>query len=63
MLWCVTARWLEKLGLSAREGVSVVIRQVLYGHNYGLLDPDLNPNPVKYLHLFVIEIFSLQIAW
>ena len=40
-------RWLEKLGLSAREGVSVVIRQVLYGHNYGLLDTDMNPNPVS----------------
>ena len=42
----ISNRWLDKLGISARDSVPVVIRQDLYGHNYGLLDANMNPNPV-----------------
>lgn len=38
---------MEKLGLSAKRGIKVVARQTLYGHNYPLLDIDMNPNPVR----------------
>lgn len=39
--------WLEKLGLSAKMGVDVVVRQTLYGNNYSLLNKDMYPNPVS----------------
>nr|CAD7452385.1 unnamed protein product [Timema tahoe] len=38
--------WLDKLGMAARLGLKVVIRQSLYGGYYSLLDLDtLDPNP------------------
>ncbi|CAG2060601.1 unnamed protein product, partial [Timema podura] len=38
--------WLDKLGMAARLGLKVVIRQSLYGGHYSLLDLDtLDPNP------------------
>jgi len=41
--------WLDKLGLSARLGVNVVMRQEFYPSNYGLLGQNLNPNPDYWL--------------
>ena len=40
-------RWLDKLGLAATMGVTVVMRQTYWGHNYALVDNDFNPNPVQ----------------
>ena len=40
------SRWLDKLGLAARLGHGVVIRQSFVKGSYALLDEDLNPNPV-----------------
>lgn len=40
------SRWLDKLGLAARLGHEVVIRQSFVKGSYALLDEDLNPNPV-----------------
>jgi heparanase 1 len=37
--------WLDKLGLSARLGLSVVARQDLYGYNYALLASNTTPLP------------------
>ncbi|KAJ4427949.1 hypothetical protein ANN_23961, partial [Periplaneta americana] len=37
--------WLDKLGMAARLGLDVVMRQSLYGSNYGLVDKDLEPLP------------------
>ena len=42
--------WLDKLGLSAVEGVSLVVRQTIVGGNYALVDSDTNPNPVRQHH-------------
>jgi len=41
--------WLDELGLAAREGQAVVIRQALIGSDYGLLDArTLEPRPDYY---------------
>ncbi|XP_069687976.1 heparanase-like isoform X2 [Periplaneta americana] len=37
--------WLDKLGMAARLGLDVVMRQSLYGSNYGLVDKDVEPLP------------------
>jgi heparanase 1 len=41
--------WLDKLGMAARLGVDVVVRQSLSGANYGLLDPQMEPLPVSWM--------------
>lgn len=42
------SRWLDKLGIAARDGIDVLIRQSFYGGHYSLLDRDtLDPNPVS----------------
>lgn len=40
------SRWFDKLGLAARLGHEVVIRQSFVKGSYALLDEELNPNPV-----------------
>lgn len=42
----ILSRWLDKLGLAARLGHEVVIRQSFVKGSYALVDEDLNPNPV-----------------
>ena len=45
--------WLDKLGVSARNGVKLVARQDMYGGNYPLIDEKLYPNPDYWLsHIF-----------
>ena len=40
-------RWLDKLGMAAKNNVGVVLRQSFYGGKYALLDDKtLDPNPV-----------------
>ena len=39
---------MDKLGISAAMGIRVVMRQTFYGGKYGLLDIDMNPNPVSF---------------
>ena len=51
-------RWLDKLGLSARLGHEVVIRQTFVGGSYALLDDDLDPNPVSTIYLSSIPIMA-----
>lgn len=39
--------WTDKLGVAAREGISVVMRQSIYAGTYALLGESLRPNPVS----------------
>ena len=39
---------MDKLGVSGREGLGVVMRQSYNGLNYSLTDRDNLPNPVSY---------------
>lgn len=44
--------WLDKLGMSARDGIDALIRQTFYGGHYALLDQEtLDPNPDYWLTL------------
>ena len=45
--------WLEKLGISAKEGMGVVIRQSLHGGYYEIISKD-GPNPVRTLNLIFL---------
>ena len=38
---------MDKLGVAAKEGLGVIMRQTFYGGYYGLIDSDLMPNPVR----------------
>lgn len=49
--------WMDKLGLSAKMGVKVVVRQTLYGHYYSLLDVNMDPTPdfwLSWLHRLLV---------
>lgn len=49
----VYRRWLDKLGLAAKLGLDVVIRQVLIGSGtYHLVDNNLDPLPVSVFYGF-----------
>ena len=54
------SRWLDKLGLSARMGIEVVMRQVLFGAgNYHLVDENFEPLPVSD-HYFPVIVSQLK---
>ena len=40
-------RWMDSLGVAAKEGIGVFMRQTFYGGYYGLIDSNLMPNPVS----------------
>ncbi|XP_072019762.1 heparanase-like [Amphiura filiformis] len=48
--------WLDKLGLSAANGVDLVIRQTFFGGYYGLLDKNSNPTPVFWLSVLYKQL-------
>ncbi|KAM8873355.1 heparanase [Synchiropus picturatus] len=54
--------WMDKLGLAARSGLDVVMRQVLIGSgSYHLIDDDLNPLPDYWLSLLYKRLVGPEV--
>ncbi|XP_057358390.1 heparanase isoform X2 [Manis pentadactyla] len=54
--------WLDKLGLSARMGIEVVMRQVLFGAgNYHLVDKNFEPLPDYWLSLLFKKLVGTKV--
>ncbi|XP_044801643.1 heparanase isoform X2 [Bubalus bubalis] len=54
--------WLDKLGLSARMGIEVVMRQVLFGAgNYHLVDGNFEPLPDYWLSLLFKKLVGNKV--
>ncbi len=56
---------MDKLGVSAQEGLKVVMRQTFYGGYFSLTDYNNNPNPdywLSYLHKQLVGQHVLSIA-
>uniref|UniRef100_A0A452RBI3 Heparanase n=1 Tax=Ursus americanus TaxID=9643 RepID=A0A452RBI3_URSAM len=54
--------WLDKLGLSARMGIEVVMRQVLFGAgNYHLVDENFEPLPDYWLSLLFKKLVGTSV--
>lgn len=54
--------WLDKLGLSARMGIEVVMRQVLFGAgNYHLVDENFEPLPDYWLSLLFKKLVGTKV--
>ncbi|XP_060510684.1 heparanase isoform X3 [Panthera onca] len=55
-------QWLDKLGLSARMGIEVVMRQVLFGAgNYHLVDQNFEPLPDYWLSLLFKKLVGTNV--
>lgn len=53
--------WLDKLGLAARYGYKVILRQALFYGNYSLIGEDLEPNPDYWLSLLHKKLFGTKV--
>ncbi|ENN78583.1 heparanase [Dendroctonus ponderosae] len=56
-----TFLWLDKLGLGAKLGLDVIIRQTIYVDNYALLDPDYVPNPDWWLSVIYKKLVGTNV--
>lgn len=54
--------WLDKLGMSAKNNVDVVVRQSFYGGKYALLDAEtLDPNPDYWLTVLYKQLVGNKV--
>ncbi|KAL1132763.1 hypothetical protein AAG570_010715 [Ranatra chinensis] len=54
--------WTDKLGLAAREGISLIIRQSLYRNHYALLDEHtLDPNPDYWISILYKKLVNNKV--
>ena len=60
--------WLDELGLVAKKGTSVVVRQTLSGSNYGMIDDTtLDPRPdywnsLLWKHLMGQQVYDVRVS-
>lgn len=53
--------WLDKLGLTAKLGVDLLVRQTVWGYNYPLLNSEYGPNSVSWT--FYGPVPSTPVKW
>lgn len=56
--------WADKLGQAALHGIKVVVREAIFSGFYGLIGPDLKPNPdywISYYHKKLMGQTVLQV--
>ncbi|XP_065560536.1 heparanase-like isoform X2 [Artemia franciscana] len=53
--------WLDKLGVSAQQGIELIVRQSFYHGCYGLLNPNLEPTPVYWLSVLHKRLVGTQV--
>ena len=55
--WLGSFLWADKLGQAATNGIQVVMREAFLSSHYGLLGPDLKPNPDYWVTLAFKRLF------
>ncbi|XP_018563738.1 heparanase-like isoform X2 [Anoplophora glabripennis] len=57
-----TFMWVDKLGLSAKMGINVVVRQSIFKGYYALLDDDYNPNPDWWISIIYKKLIGMRVV-
>ncbi|KAL3266591.1 hypothetical protein HHI36_010755 [Cryptolaemus montrouzieri] len=53
--------WLDKLGLSAKMGIDIVIRQSIFNGYYALIGDDYNPNPDYWISILYKKLVGQEV--
>ncbi|CAH1173655.1 unnamed protein product [Phaedon cochleariae] len=54
--------WLDKLGLSAKLGINLLMRQSIFRGNYSLLDDNYDPNPDWWISIFYTRLVGNRVV-
>ncbi|KAG5880671.1 hypothetical protein JTB14_037568 [Gonioctena quinquepunctata] len=54
--------WADKLGLAAKMGVKVVMRQSIFGNSYALLDKKYDPNPDWWISVLYKKLVGQEVV-
>lgn len=54
--------WMDKLGLSSKMGVDLLVRQSIFGGNYSLIDDNYYPNPDWWLSVLYNTFVGPQVV-
>lgn len=56
-----TFLWLDKLGLGAKLGLDVIVRQTIWGYNYPLLNESYLPNPDWWIAIYYKALVGTKV--